>query len=619
MNRFLAGGAIASVMLAGFPLMVMSSGAQPVDQTCVNFSSGPVVASDSSAAQLDAQQVQNAATVIAAGRRRGLSDQGIVIALATALQESRLRIYANDGAGGDLAPDQHGVAESLRLPHEAVGSDHGSVGVFQQQWPWWGTMRDLMDPAASAGIFYSALVGVPGWQEMPVTMAAQAVQRSAYPAAYADDEPVARRLLTDLGGGIVGIGAECASAPGAGTVRFPLPAGSGYIDQVTFGNRGSKWASRHTGTDFSLACGTPVLAATSGTVEIRRDQPWAGPWLVKVSTGAGKLTTWYAHMRRVLVADGAVVSGGQQIGEVGDLGNATGCHLHFEVHPRGGSIYQDPVDPTVWLREHVGRPLPGSAPTQPPISSGSSGLVVATFNTLGASHTTASGKRPTMASGATRTRWALRLLDAYAVDVVGLQEFQAPQRRAFHLYGRGTYATWSPAGDTENSVAWRRSTIELLSASTVGIPYFNGHQRRMPVVRLRVRATGQEFYLANFHNPADTSRFPHQARWRAEATAREVRLVASLGRSQRVPILVTGDMNERASIFCRFTASGQMTAAAGGSHQGSCQPPQRPGIDWIFGSTRGVRFSSYTVDNSRLVDKTTDHPLVLTRAELVTE
>ena len=98
-----------------------------------------------------------------------------------------------------------------------------------------------------------------------------------------------------------------------------------------------------------------MLAATSGTIQIRLDQSWAGRWLVTVSTGPGKLTTCYAHMRRVLVAGGARVVAGQQIGEVGDLGNATGCHLHFEVHPHGGSIYQDPVNPTIWLREHIGR------------------------------------------------------------------------------------------------------------------------------------------------------------------------------------------------------------------------------------------------------------------------
>ena len=75
------------------------------------------------------------------------------------------------------------------------------------------------------------------------------------------------------------------------------------------------------------------------------------------STAAGELTTWYAHMRSIDVKSGQLVAAGQRIGEVGDLGNATGCHLHFEVHPRGGRGYQDNVNPTEWLRARLGRNL----------------------------------------------------------------------------------------------------------------------------------------------------------------------------------------------------------------------------------------------------------------------
>jgi hypothetical protein len=58
----------------------------------------------------------------------------------------------------------------------------------------------------------------------------------------------------------------------------------------------------------------------------------------RVSTGRGRLTTWYAHMRRVDMHTGETVTAGQRIGQVGDLGNAPGCHLHFEIHPSGGSL-----------------------------------------------------------------------------------------------------------------------------------------------------------------------------------------------------------------------------------------------------------------------------------------
>lgn len=139
------------------------------------------------------------------------------------------------------------------------------------------------------------------------------------------------------------------TAVDTGTVVFPLPASSPWIDNDNWGSSGSHWSAIHTGDDFSVPCGTPVLAATSGTVQIDTSQGWAGKWLVKVSTGPGRLTTWYAHMQAISVAVGAHVKAGQPIGNVGALGNATGCHLHMEYHPRGGTIYEDSTDPAPWL------------------------------------------------------------------------------------------------------------------------------------------------------------------------------------------------------------------------------------------------------------------------------
>jgi murein DD-endopeptidase MepM/ murein hydrolase activator NlpD len=138
---------------------------------------------------------------------------------------------------------------------------------------------------------------------------------------------------------------------GGAAVSFPLPAGAGFVDQDNWGHRSRHWARVHTGDDFSTACGTPVLAVTDGTISIRTDQSWSGPWLVMITSGAGPLTTWYAHMAALLVVDGTQVEAGQPIGVVGAEGNATGCHLHLEVHPTAGSIYEDDTDPAGWLRE----------------------------------------------------------------------------------------------------------------------------------------------------------------------------------------------------------------------------------------------------------------------------
>jgi peptidoglycan DL-endopeptidase CwlO len=131
------------------------------------------------------------------------------------------------------------------------------------------------------------------------------------------------------------------------SVVLPLAPTAYYFNQDNFGNCGSYWSNCHTGTDFSTSCGTPVLASNSGTVNIRTDQAWSGIWLVQIY-GYGGTVTWYAHMQSIRVVDGQRVAAGQQIGTVGTLGNSTGCHLHFEVRPGGGS----PIDPTAWLARH---------------------------------------------------------------------------------------------------------------------------------------------------------------------------------------------------------------------------------------------------------------------------
>ena len=94
-----------------------------------------------------------ARAIIAEGQRRRVTQRGIVIALATALVESAMKMWANAK-----------VPESLSLPHDAVGSDGYSVGLFQQQvirggtgqW-WWADCATCMDPTKSAGLFYDRL------------------------------------------------------------------------------------------------------------------------------------------------------------------------------------------------------------------------------------------------------------------------------------------------------------------------------------------------------------------------------------------------------------------------------------------------------------------------------
>ena len=123
---------------------------------------------------------------------------------------------------------------------------------------------------------------------------------------------------------------------------------TGYHITATFGQGGSRWAHNHTGLDFAAPMGTPIHSVMKGVV-IFAD--WAGPYgrQVQVRHEDGTVT-WYNHMSKFSVSVGETVYAGDQVGAIGMTGNTTGPHLHFEVHPDGGSA----VDPDPWLRNHCG-------------------------------------------------------------------------------------------------------------------------------------------------------------------------------------------------------------------------------------------------------------------------
>ncbi|WP_371669299.1 heavy metal transporter [Streptomyces sp. NBC_00289] len=130
---------------------------------------------DAAAYELTPEQAVNAATITAVGTGRGLPERAVTIALATALQESGLRNI------------RHG--------------DRDSLGLFQQRpSQGWGTAKEIMDPTYAAGVFYEHLAKVPGYTGLPLTVAAQRVQRSGYPSAYAKHEPDAVLLSAALTG-----------------------------------------------------------------------------------------------------------------------------------------------------------------------------------------------------------------------------------------------------------------------------------------------------------------------------------------------------------------------------------------------------------------------------------
>jgi hypothetical protein len=171
-GRLLRIGAAVAVLLAlvGYVVMQYVFGGKAAPRCRVVSGNG-----DGASYTFGAEQAQNAATVAAVGTSRGMPERAVTIALATALQESGL--------------------------HNIRHGDRDSLGLFQQRpTQGWGNARQIMDPAFSAARFYAHLKDVPGYSRLPLTVAAQRVQRSGFPQAYAKHEPDAVLLAAALTG-----------------------------------------------------------------------------------------------------------------------------------------------------------------------------------------------------------------------------------------------------------------------------------------------------------------------------------------------------------------------------------------------------------------------------------
>jgi murein DD-endopeptidase MepM/ murein hydrolase activator NlpD len=275
------------------------------------------------------EQIHNAGIIVSVGKQAKVPPRGWTIALMAALQESGLR----------------------NIPY----GDRDSVGLFQQRTAW-GPFADRMDPAKSSLMFYTGgqagqpgLLDIAGWQGMDLGQAAQAVQRSAFPFAYAKHEQLATSLVKKLAGTDPGSCNE-QIAPGA----WVVPTIRSYHLTSRFGPRIDPVRHTlgfHTGLDFAVPIGSPVYAATGGIVI---STGWGGGYgnLVKLQHADG-VQTWYAHLSAFAVTPGTKVNAGTEIARSGTTGNSTGPHLHFEVRVDG-----QPRDPEAWLPAH-GVPLNG--------------------------------------------------------------------------------------------------------------------------------------------------------------------------------------------------------------------------------------------------------------------
>lgn len=125
--------------------------------------------------------------------------------------------------------------------------------------------------------------------------------------------------------------------------KFMLPVELHRLS-ARFGQSGVNWMSVHTGIDFPVQTGTPVMAATDGTVRTQINSAYGNMVIVTAPDGT---ETWYCHLSSAKIRSGQVKAG-DVIAYSGDTGNSTGPHLHFEVRPAGNYA----IDPLAWLRSH---------------------------------------------------------------------------------------------------------------------------------------------------------------------------------------------------------------------------------------------------------------------------
>lgn len=240
---------IVLVLLAGAAVWALSK----LGHLSIFQSSGCTASSSAGSMSLDLEQAQNAATITAVGMSLNVPTFGIQVALATARQESKL--------------------------HNLGYGDRDSVGLFQQRpSQGWGTEAQIMDPVYATTRFYQALLAVPGWQKMELTQAAQAVQHSGAPDAYAQYDQFAT-VIAAVFTGTAGPGLGCTLdgptfAPQAKTGgKLLIARGQTVVDDMRtqFGtaNVGKISGESADGLSFDVA------PASSATGSAATAQEWA--------------------------------------------------------------------------------------------------------------------------------------------------------------------------------------------------------------------------------------------------------------------------------------------------------------------------------------------------------
>jgi cell wall-associated NlpC family hydrolase len=213
----MAAAVIAATSMTGLTGLLLLMGGVGDATAHTGLLAGSVCATSGPIAGISDTAAANGRVVAAVSVARG-GDQAALIALMVGLTESGLRVLANPN-------DPAGNA----FPHDGVGSDHASLGIFQQQ-PWWGTAAQRMEPVASTNLFLDRLLSLPHWQTAPPWQAAQSVQASAFSdgSNFRAQMDPAISILNAVKAGSAALhcgGSGIGQPPSGPTDRYGLPVG----------------------------------------------------------------------------------------------------------------------------------------------------------------------------------------------------------------------------------------------------------------------------------------------------------------------------------------------------------------------------------------------------------
>jgi hypothetical protein len=483
---------------------------------------------------------------------------------------------------------------------------------------------DLPNGSRAAGRFYRELAEIESWQTLPPTIAIHRVLGTPDPFRYERFWPSAIHQLKKIAVNVEAVESQVSTAglapsrcyvTASDVSGLPLPPGTAFTVRTqsppaktgpseTPGVKNTPAAPRE--TRFDAACGTPVVAATRGVVELVSDDAEAGPWLIKVRWQDKNVTTSYAHVQNPTVTDGQPVLAGAVLAEVGDLGAVDRCSLGLSMSTRADGKSRT-LDPLTWLTNN------GAAVGEQPTRIADTTFRIASYNVLGFHLTAPGGGRGGFAPGTTRVANGLARVEASDASIMVLNEFESPQAGVvendgdWELHRATLNNTFRDGNGSGNAIAWRTDTWKLVDTSEFTVPW--QVTLHMPVVRLEHVGTKAQVIVIGVHNPASTSVKGNQSGSRAVARQIELAYITDLHAAMPgVPIIIAGDMNERSEAFCGFTGTGLLASSAGGSVGGSCQVPRHGPVDWIFGTT-DIDFTGQYIDKGTL-GRISDHPLL---------